>query len=106
MATRKTASKKSGKRKGKKNILQVDDPIIVKPGNSLLLEWYQPTGGGGFDKRHNPGGKKKGRKHDTAGPLKRVVLIAGDGMTIKGHLDATDPADQFVICYKGSSCPL
>jgi hypothetical protein len=84
---------------------QVDDPIIVKPGGSLLIEMDV-----NFRDPHDPKpGKKKGHKHPNATQI-TYVLIKDKHDKLKTKIEITDKDDQVVICYKnsvnGCDCPM
>lgn len=96
MATRKAAGKKSRKRNGP-TTKQVDDPIIIKPGNSITMEFDSK-----FAAVTNPSASRRKRKHGTANAL-TAVWIYRNGV---GTQYALNPGDFLVVCYdKCGHCP-
>ena len=102
MATKKKAAgkQKAASKKAQGNTIkapaspfQTDDPIIVKPGGSLTIEWDKA-----FDEVYDPGGKKEGKKHKIATRLRQVVILDKAGK-VKQRVSITDAEDQVMICY-------
>lgn len=74
---------------------QVDDPIIIKRGSSLLLEMDK-----NFRDPHSPTNpNKKGNKHPDATKI-TFVLIKDKNNKLKTKLEITDKDDYVVICYE------
>ena len=105
MATKKKPAKKKAAKKATtdKQMFQTDDPIIIKPGGSLLLECDKR-----FNKSHTPSSpKSKGHKHPNATHLVEIVILDKDGNAIDS-IPITDPEYGVAICYytlNGCDCP-
>ena len=103
MATKKkvTPGSKARTKSGTKKIarqrpFQTDDPIIIKPGGSLLIEIDKH-----FSQTHTPSNpKKKGHKHPDATRITQVVVFKGNGAVLNRFTVSNANADAFVqVCY-------
>jgi hypothetical protein len=111
MATKRRAVKSSSKARAReqstsrvKHRTQTDDPIIIKPGNSLVIEIDK-----NFRDAHNPGNpKKKGHKHPDATRVTWVRIFDEDGALLHEY-EVTDETAYVQVCYEnpvnGCECP-
>jgi hypothetical protein len=107
MATKKRATTKSNKRSSAKTgsskskgsgLIQVDDPIIVKPGGSITIEFERR-----FGRQANPSARRRKHRHAGASRLTQVVIQYSDGTDESFNLGSGDAVQ---ICYEGSYCPI
>lgn len=89
------ATKKAGK-KNLGNQFQADDPIIVKPGGSISIEFEAS-----FLQQANPSANRRKHKHPNALQLLQVVILRKDGPPERYALG---PDDSVAICYTNSKC--
>ena len=99
-------SSKTTRAKPKKpfHTTQVDDPIIIKPGGSLVIEMDK-----NFRDAHTPSKpNKKGHKHPDATRITEVAILNKNGTAVK-RFTVTDKDAQVQICYlnpaNGCDCP-
>ncbi len=98
MAPKKTTKTKSAKAKGAgPGLLQTDDPIIVKPGGSLLVEIDSTS----FQQR--PHASKWLYRHPSSSQLTWVVIKHRNGTSDPPI--RLGPGDWLQICYDQSLCP-
>jgi hypothetical protein len=93
MATKKKASSKkkvTGKSAQDKNLLQTDDPIIIKPGGSITVEFDRK-----FGSVTSPSALRRRRRHNIANALTKVRIYRNNVPTDY----ALNPGDYVVICY-------
>ena|SRR6266498_3792708 len=98
MATKKTSAKQAKATKaGKNQLLQTDDPIIIKPGGSISIE-FDDT----FSRQPDPSNHRRKHRHPTAAQLTQVVINYSGGGQDRFNLAA---GDWLQICYTASKCP-
>lgn len=100
MAAKKTSTKQAKATKpkaGKKQFLQTDDPIIIKPGGSISIE-FDDT----FSRQPDPSNHRRKHRHPTASQLTQLVINYTGGAQDRFNLAA---GDWVQICYTGSKCP-